>query len=415
MREHVPANVLEPLSVAESRSLLASLLQQACRWAEKAGLLRLTLSAEELIASAERQTGLQDFGGEEFRELLGKLLTACQQEAGLNALGRLAAGHDVHQLLVNRLQLVDARKVDPAIAQRRIIAPLFITGLPRTGTTLLHNLLAQDPANRTPLTWETMYPSAAPVRGIRKAQKDIRWLHLLAPAFRAIHDVDAEFPQECVALMSHAFMSDQFDIMYRVPSYVAWLEEQDLRPAYEWHRRFLQHLPIRQANRWVLKAPAHLQSLGALLACYPDARVVQTHREPIEVLASVASLTALLRSVFSDSVDRAEIGRELAIYWAGVLDRFQVARAQAPAEQFLDLTFTELTTDPIAAVRQVYEWLECRLTPEAEAQMRRFLAAHPRRQHGTHRYSLGQFGLDPGREHARFSRYRDRFALGASR
>ena len=249
----------------------------------------------------------------------------------------MAVRHDVLQLLKNRLRITHARRNFREIADRQIERPLFITGLPRTGTTLLHNLLAQDPANRAPLTWEAMFPSAADgsaTERIRKARADIQWLHRLAPGFRAIHAVDAELPQECVALMSHAFLSDQFDIMYRIPGYVGWLEAQDLRPAYEWHRRILQHLQDDSTRHWVLKAPAHLQSLDALLECYPDARVVQTHREPTKVLASVASLTTLLRSVFSDHIDRAEIGRELAAYWAAVLERFHQERQRHPPERF---------------------------------------------------------------------------------
>ncbi|MGV3531469.1 MAG: sulfotransferase family protein, partial [Chthoniobacteraceae bacterium] len=391
-------------------------LERGCRVAARLGVVKLDFGVERLIAEAKASCGLSDFGGEEFREPLRRLLDSCEKEAGLNSLGRMAVRHDVLQLLRNRLRITEARRVNPQIAERRIEQPLFITGLPRTGTTLLHNLLAQDPANRAPLTWEAMFPSEADgtvVTRIGKARADIQWLHRLAPGFRAIHAVDAELPQECVALMSHAFLSDQFDIMYRLPGYVAWLEAQDLRPAYDWHRRLLQHLQGDSSPHWVLKAPAHLQSLDALLECYPDARVVQTHREPTTVLASVASLTALLRSVFSEHVDRAEIGRELAAYWAGVLERFHLERQQHDAGRFCDVPYATLRDDPMSAIRRLYAWLERELTPEAEARMRRFLAEHPRREHGAHRYSLGQFGLSQSEEERRFAVYWSRVTEGA--
>lgn len=409
-----PVAALEPLPRTSRRSPLVGLLDRGCRLAERVGFLHLDLDGDQLITAARCQTGLEDFGGDEFREPLHRLLESCRKEARLNAMGLLAVRHDVGQLLVNRLHLTQARTAHPAIVERRIEQPLFITGLPRTGTTLLHNLLAEDPAHRAPMTWEAMFPTAPPgeaaAERIAKARRDIRWLHRFAPGFRAIHSVEAELPQECVVLMSHSFLSDQFDTMYRVPSYVAWLEERDLKPAYEWHRRILQHLQEEPPKgRWVLKAPAHLQSLGALLECYPDARVVQTHREPTEVLASLASLTTLLRSIFSDAVDRAEIGRELSVYWARVLEHFQAVRETCPRDQFLDVTFAELKKAPIAVIRRIYAWLGCEFTAEAEARMRSFLAAHPRREHGTHRYSLGQFGLEFRTEHPRFARYRSRF------
>ena len=249
---------------------------------------------------------------------------ACSQslasEARLNLMGRVAAREDLTRMLSNRLRLERDRHLHPEIAAEEIRRPLFIAGLPRSGSTLLYNLLAQDPANRVPLNWETMYPSPPPERATHEtdprgaqADRQIRWFGRLQPEFRKIHPVAARLPEECVVILSHTFYSFQFSSMYFVPSYQSWLERQDLRPAYHFHRRFLQHLQWRcRAERWVLKAPPHLPALDALFAVYPDAGLILTHRDPLEVVASVASLHAVLRSAFSDAVEPAAVGPEVS-------------------------------------------------------------------------------------------------------
>lgn len=397
------------------RSLLAQFFARAAGWSERLGLLDGPFDAEDLIAAACRQTGLSSFGPSWSRDALQHLLNACREEAKLNALGRLALRQDIVRMLVNRLEIERDHATHPEITEAAVERPIFIVGLPRTGTTLLHNLLAQDPANRTPLTWEVMFPSplsqASEASRTRRAQRNLDWLERLAPRFRAVHAVGAELPQECVAITSHAFLSDQFDTMFRVPSYQAWLELQDLSPAYAWHRRFLQHLQHRRsADRWVLKAPAHLWSLDALLAEYPDATIVQTHREPAEVLGSLASLTAQLRGVFSDHVDPGAIGSELAAYWARALDRAAKVRAARGPISFHDIPYSQLCEDPLRVIHSLYRLLDLPFSAEAESRMESFLKAHPREQHGRHRYELADFGLDATQEAARFSDYRAQFA-----
>jgi hypothetical protein len=207
-------------------------------------------------------------------------------------------------------------------------------------------------------------------------------------------------------------MSDQFDTMYNVPSYRAWFLEQNLTPAYEWHRRFLQHLQFgRSTRRWILKAPAHMFALPDLLGVYPDARFIQTHRAPLDAVTSVSSLITILRQVFSDSVNPVKIGREAMAYWAETLEKFMVERDRLAADRICDLPYADIKRDPISAVHRVYAHFGWSLASDVEARMRRILAAQPRDQVGFHRYEASQFGLESGEMAGLFAAYCDRFDL----
>jgi len=379
------------------------------------------LQEEGLLKAACRRAALDDFGDASFREPLRRLIVSLETEARLNPMGRLATRHDLIRLLVNRLRMEEDRKRNPGIAEGETRRPIIITGLPRTGTTLLHSLLALDPANRVPLTWETVYPSPPPEaatyrtdRRIGVVNGQIRWFHRLVKGFNRIHPVDARLPEECLVIFSHSFLSYQFETTHRLPSYLDWLEGQDLRPAYEAHRRFLQHLQWRcPGERWVLKAPAHMFDFGAMFSTYPDARIVMTHRDPLEVTASNASLTATLRSAFCDEVDPLEVGPECSRRWAEAMSRALRSRDRgcAPAERFLDLYYDELVADPIGAVRKVYVRFDLPFPEELEGAIREFLGGNPKDRFGKHRYSLEQFGMNLEEETRRYAAYRERFQL----
>ena len=386
-----------------------------------AGRRYVQLNEERLLDEARAQTGLQEFGDPAFREPLRRLLSSYEHEARLTLLGRIAARQDTVRLLASRLRLIEDRRRQPGIAEQAIAQPIFVTGLPRTGTTLLHGLLAQDPASRAPLHWEMMYPSPPSGRFARRgdrrleqARRQIRWFHRLAPDFRPIHPLGAELPEECLIITSHSFLSFQFQTSHRVPAYQSWLEAQDLTPAYRQHREILQQLQWHSpARQWILKAPAHLYGIAALFAVYPDAGVVLTHRDPLEVVASVASLHTVLRSTFSDGAEPHEIGDEVCRRWAEGIHRALRVRdsGTVPADRFVDVMYGDLLRDPIAVVRRVYEHFGRSLSPAAEERMRRFLAAHPKDRYGRHRYSLEQFGLDPDRVRRDYREYRERFGL----
>jgi hypothetical protein len=391
------------------------------RWldVERPARRLLPLDADRMLATATRRTGLTDFGDGAFRDPLVRLLRSLEEEARLTLLGRIAAREDLTGMLVNRLLLERDRSRLPDIGAQVVRRPLVITGLPRSGSTFLHGLLAQDPANRVPLHWELRFPSPPPQRATRatdpriaRAARHIRWFHRMNPEFKKIHPVGAELPEECVIVLSHAFLSFEFSSNWYVPTYQAWLEQQDLEPAYRYHRRFLQHLQWGCGGaRFLLKAPPHLPGLRALFAVYPDADVIVTHRDPLEVVGSVASLHATLRRTFSRAVDPRRVGPEVSAMLAGDIERGFTARDAgcAPPERFFDVWYTQLMADPIGVARAVYRHFDLPLGPEVEARMRAYLATNPKDRHGAHRYSLEQFGLDGDGERARYRAYWDRW------
>jgi len=404
-------------TVEQTRAPIPIRLINRCGAAlEKIGIGSRIPSPKQLIEHARRRCQLEDFGDGEFREALSRLLDACHREARLNVIGKMAVRSDVVRILCNRLLLTRDRPLYPEIAQQEIREPLFIVGLPRSGTTLLHILLAADPAHRAPITWEVMSPSPPTSddreKRIRQAARDLAALRWLAPTFETVHTTGAELPQECVSLMSPTFMSDQFDTMYNMPTYRAWFFSQDLRPAYEFHRRSLQHLQFREsAERWILKAPAHMFAAPALLSIYPDARFVQIHRDPLEAVASVSSLVTILRRVFSDSVDPVQVGSDALFYWSQALKTFLRARDQLTTSRVCDLRYTDLCCDPIAATRCVYEHFGWSFSSEIDARMRSALAQQTSQKNGVHRYDAAYFRLGGV---SGFEEYCERFGFSTS-
>lgn len=387
----------------------------------RGGLSFPSLDEDTLIARARRDTGLDDFGDDWFRTPLRRLLHALETEAAMTTLGRITTRADLLRILANRLRIEDAHRRHPEVAAAPVTAPIFVIGLPRTGTSILHDLLAQDPANRVPMSWEVMHPWPPPEQAthdtdprIAAVDKHLSGVDRLIPGFKTMHPMGALLPQECVALMQYDFASMIWSTTHRVPSYQAWLDDADMRPLYRSHRRQLQYLQWRwPANRWVLKSPGHLWMLDALLAVYPDARIVQTHRDPLTVVASLTSLVALLRRLASDDIDL----REIAAYWAALLadglERSMAARDRAnlPSSRILDMQFADFIADEIGFVRKIYAHFGLELSPDAEGRMRAFLAANARDKHGRHRYTLADTGLDVASERRRFARYQARFAI----
>jgi hypothetical protein len=407
-----------------ARPLGLRLLNGVGRGLRAAGLPLVRLDEAALRARATRDTGLEDFGDERFREPLGRLLESFEREAALTLLGRLIARSDVVRLLGNRLRMVDAWARHPEIEAAPIRRPLFIVGLPRTGTSILHELMAQDPANRVPMTWEVMHPWPPPERAsydtdvrIAQVEKHFGGVDRIMPGFKKMHPMGAQLPQECVALTAHDFASMVFSTTHRVPSYQAWLDRADLRWVYASHRRQLQYLQWRcPADRWVLKSPGHLWALDALLAVYPDAHIVQTHRDPLTVIASLASLVVVLRGMSSDAIDPVAIGREWSERLADGLERAMAVRARlADDGRVFDMHFAEFIRDEIGMVRRIYAHFGRTLDAEAEGRMRRFLFANPKDKHGAHRYTLAASGLDAATERRRYAAYQERFGIPSER
>ena len=309
----------------------------------------------------------------------------------------------------------------PEIADEQIRRPIFILGLPRTGTTLLYGLLAEDPAHRAPLSWEVDQPCPPAETAsyhsdprIETSGKRFEQLAQLAPGVQAIHPVGTLMPQECIVITASEFMTIRFEMCFDVSSYQDWFLDQDMHAAYAHHRRFLQHMQSRHAGeRWILKSPGHLGPIDALFDTYPDAMVVQTHRDPLRVIPSVASLEYTLRMVASDDVDPVELGRQQLKAWTTLLEQGMAARARHPERerQILDLSMGEIVRDPIACVERIYEHFDLELSDEARSRMERYLALHPKNEFGKHQYSLEAFGLDEAAVNAAFKGYRERFGI----
>ena len=384
---------------------------------EKSRIPSTRLVATDLIETAKRRSHLNDFGESDFFEALSRLLESCQDEARLNLIGKIALKTDVLETLSARLKMERDRQLYPNIAHQEIREPVFIVGLPRSGTSLLHRLLSADPEHRCPLMWEVRSPSpptrAHEKRRIQRATQSCNFFNWLVPTFRYAHAIGAEVPQECVSMMTPTFLSDQFDAMYYVPSYRAWFFRQNLQPAYEYHRRFLQHLQFRRtAGRWILKAPTHMFAMPALLSVYPDALFVQTHRTPVDSMASVSSLVTILRSAFSDAVDSFTVSREAIHYWSETMKKFLRERDRLANNRICDIQYDEIRREPIRAVRRIYEYFDWSLSHEAERRMRLLVAKQAKRESANHRYDLSQFGSSAEEVLTVFETYCQRFGLG---
>jgi len=378
------------------------------------------LDADRLLAQAREATDLDDLGEDTWREGLERFLAALQAEAALNEIGLQIASGETLLYLTNRLRLTDFHRRHPEIGRADVTPPIFIVGQGRTGTTILHDLLAQDPAHRVPLTWEVDRPLPPPETAtyesdprIDEVQAQLDMTELVIPGFKAMHPIGARHAQECVRITAADFRSMIFPTQYRVPSYARWLlEEADMAPAYRWHRRFLQVLQSRhRAERWVLKSPGHVWCLGELLAEYPNALLVQTHRDPLRIIASVASLRTTLRQLASDDPSTAADAAEFAEYLIDGLDRSVAVRESGvvPAARVVDVQFAAFMADPFATIGEIYGRLGLELTREAESRMRAFLAENPQDKHGRHRYAFADTGLDEPEWRARARRYQQHF------
>lgn len=379
------------------------------------------LDAGGLIDQACRATSLRDFGDDSFRPFLERLIDAYEHEARLSQIGRIAVKASLLDALKLRLQMIEYRKQHPAVAQQQIRRPLFVLGLPRTGTTILYELLAQDPAHRAPMSWEVALPFPPPTAAsfdtdarIDVAEKQMAQVEVLAPGFKAIHEIGARLPQECVAIQASHFISDQFGATYFMPQWRAWSLRQDLRSCYQWHRMFLQHLQSGyMRERWVLKTPGHLPYLDVLVETYPDACIVQTHRDPMQVIGSISSLACTLHGAFSDHVDPVETGHAEVNYFAQALQQSLRQRDAMPdqRERFFDIYFEQIIRDPIAAIERMYAHFGFEFSAAARQAMQRYLDNRPREKHGRHTYTLQQFGLSREQHGPLFAPYCQRFAI----
>jgi hypothetical protein len=384
--------------------------------ASRAGLMdgRAPFAVEPMLDEARQKTGLSDFGPEGFLPALEVLAGALDREARLTFHGRPAVRQGLVNHLANRLHLAENARRHPGILQVGIERPVFIIGLLRTGSTLLHNLLAQHPDLRVPLLWELGTPAspgadpAAEADLVRATQAYVDDYFYVAPRLKAVHFLDALRPDECHRLLGNAFRSMVFEMRYDIPSYARWLTRQDAAEAYRYHRQQLQHILWRKPGRpVVLKCPFHLWNLPALLAAYPDARLVHLHRDPARVIPSTCSLCVVVRGARAATIDLHGIGRKWLEATAAALDRLQGFRRESwPEARFLDVQYDELTRDTFGTLRRICDFAGAPLTPPARRSIEAWLARNPQEKHGPHRYTPEQFGLDPQLLKERFAGYR---------
>jgi hypothetical protein len=401
--------------MADTRSELNGLRAGLAR-----GARRRLPRADELLELALKRAGRRDFVDRSFIRPFERLLEACNAEADLSVLGMRALRVDVLRFLRNVLRLDEFEAACPSVLQRPIQAPVFITGMPRSGTTFLHRLILQDPSTIGPRLFQLVYPHASRAGRFQTALRK-RWVGLqlalfrmLSPEFNALHPVAVDAPEECTDITAHVFQSLRFESTYRVPSYSSWLQRRGLLDAYRFHRRFLQHLDIDLPGyRWILKSPDHVFALDDIRRVYPDARLVFIHRDPVRVLASVARLTEVLRRPFARSVDRVEIGRDVSASWVDGAQRMSTLSARD--DSVLHLHYQHIIRSPLDAVRAVYRHCSLVLTEEAEARMRRWLRTAVNVSRPWRGYSLAEFGLDPHLLRERFARYTDTFGIEIER
>lgn len=370
------------------------------------GLLPQDLDADGLISEARRNHELSDFGDPPLREPLERLLWSLRNEANLNAFGRVSTRWDMLRLLGSRLELQAALTRRPQLRDQPVEAPLVITGLPRSGSTFLHRLLAEDPTNLVVRHHSTIHPFESD--SARRVQRQLWALRYLGPQLSAIHPMTPQTPQECTEVFSSSFRSLRFDSTHRIPAYRIWLDESGSRDAYRLHRRFLQYWQAgtREPRRWVLKSPDHIFTLADLLEEYPDARIVLTHRDPAAVLPSVANLTVTLRRLFSSTVDPYDIGRQVFDRWIEGGQRMIAADRQLTASgRLFHLHYADLVRDPLAAVTSMYRHFDLPLGPSARGAMQDFVREHRQGDYASNHYRFEDYDLTPQKLRDKFADY----------
>ena len=372
------------------------------------------IDGDRLLERVERRSGL-DWGDRWFLEPYRVLTQAMNNEAELHPLGRIIMSVSLDLFLQNRIRLNHAVQTHPEQIAPPLERPLYVIGLPRTGTTLLYNLLCQDPQCRPLMGWESLYPIRTARFWDRRRARGRRFeslLNRMAPRLKSVHEFVSDGPEECTWLLHSTFVSSAYVLQAKMPTYAQYLA--DLSPEI-WHKVYTDYantLKLLQAGtpgrHWVLKSPAHQVALSALMDVVPNASIVQTHRDPKKMIGSCCSLFSIVRGIYSDAVRDRELGDEVLKNLESTLDRAMTAREERP-ERFYDVSFEQLMQDPIAVVKRIYHRFGYDYDRRMEDGMRRWLAANPQGKHGKHAYDLEQFGLTEQRVDDTFGDYQQRY------
>jgi hypothetical protein len=373
-----------------------------------------------LQEAKERAGGLSNFGDPSWEEPVLRLLRSLEEEANLHEVGRATMRQRIVQMLENRLRAEEHFSRHPEISEEEIVAPFAIVGLARTGTTMLHRTIASDPQVLALLWWESRAPAplledfAGLDPRILSAEAEISAMLEAVPDLMASHPFDAHSPDEEIMLLEHSFYSTNTEAFAAVPSYSSWLDAQDQAPGYDYLKRLLQLLQWDKrrngatGTRWVLKTPHHLGFMDSLFAAFPDIRVIQTHRDPVETIPSFASLCHNVRLTTSTDVDPLRSATD----WGGRMNRALhrcMDFRETHNDRFADVWYEDLLSNPLPEIRKIYDFVGLEFTAEAEAAMNRWQVDNQRDKRPSHEYDLREFGLTEAGIRQEFARYRERF------
>ena len=373
----------------------------------------MTFDADELEGGARAATGLEEFGSPYYREGLERIVEALNTEADLNDIGRVIQHATISNALIQRLKIEDTYRRNPEIDDEVVGGPVFVIGLPRTGTTALSQLVAADPQFRSLRMWESQAPTPPPEAAtqhtdprIAQAEAGLKMLDDMFPLMKALYNSEPTAPTECQDLMGMSFRTFHFDGAVRAPGYLAWVMACDMRETYTYHRRVLKllqwHCP---PVLWHLKTPVHMFALDALVEAYPNAKFLWSHRDPAKVMASVCSLIQYVRSWSSDRNDAKELGTEQLDSWVEGVRRAMDFRNRTGDERFADVSFADLQTDPVRTLQTSYESLGLTFTDATLHSVTQWARGHRPGSRGTHEYDLADYGLTPEGVRERFADY----------
>jgi hypothetical protein len=381
-----------------------------------------SLQSGALFEEARRRTRLKDFGNPPIEPALSILVNSLEIEADLHPLGRFLMRTHLRELLETRLRLAQVWEArSQALEVSEITRPVFITGMPRSGSTFLHELLAEDPANRVPRVWEVMFPlpsdssrmSNVEAR-VRKAESRLWWFRRLAPRENSVYPLRAWTPHECVAIHSYTLLSEEFAMICRVRAYEAFLRKANFVPAYAWQKRFLQYLQLSYPTKqWILKSPDHVHTLEHLLIVFPDAVVIQTHRNPLEVLKSSMHLTEVLEGTFARAGDRSQIRKREARNLAEHMECITSFREAHPEQgrRFIDVKYHDFVSDPLTVVRKIYQRLDRPLAALAAEKMKSLASRRSRYKGGRSDRKPVDFEFDETLDWHRIKAYCSQFGF----
>ncbi|HEV3266536.1 MAG TPA: sulfotransferase [Acidimicrobiales bacterium] len=381
----------------------------------------MSLDVDRIEGAARAQSGLDDTGGDHYREGLERLVAAMNDEGGLTEMGEAMQHARLTALLAERLGVEETYRLHPQIDDQEIGGPVFVIGLPRTGTTALSQLVAADPQFRSLRLWESGSPVPPPETAtehtdprIAVAEGNLALMNEAFPLMQTMHHTEATTATECQDLMGMSFRTVHFDGFARVPSYLEWVIDTDMKPTYRYHRRVLRllqwHCP---PTLWHLKTPVHMFALDALVEAYPNARFLWSHRDPVKVLGSVCSLIHYTRSWSSDRDDSVELGSEQLDRWWLAIQRAMDFRERLGDDRFADVTFAELQTDPLEALEKGLARIGIPFDDRSRASVTEWAGSHEPGAHGSHSYEVSDFGLEPDRIRERFAPYYAAFDIEA--